>query len=196
MSHLIKELLVEELQHMLDAENQLTTALPKMAKAAHYPKLKEGFEKHLQQTQMHIQRLNTAFDLLGTPAQAKPCAAMKGLVEAGESVVQGTRGKNALVADLALIGAAQAVEHHEIASYGTAKTLARQMDEIEVARLLTQTLGEEEATDYLLTEIAKPLLQDAALEGHGVGASTSATTTGRQRQQTTNQESARAAARA
>jgi Mn-containing catalase len=157
----LKELLVEELQDLLHAETQLTKALPKMAQAAHNPKLRESFEKHLAQTQNHVERLRSAFELLGEKAQAKPCKAMEGLVAEGEETIQEGKQKEELSADLALITAAQKVEHYEISAYGTLRALARQIGEFQVAELLTHTLGEEESTDFLLTEVAKPLIQKA-----------------------------------
>jgi Mn-containing catalase len=158
----LKELLAEELRDLLDAEGQLIAALPKMADAAHHPKLKEAFLKHLQQTEGHIERLKTAFDLLGEKAQPKPCKAMMGLIEEGQETIEEGGQKEAFVADLALIAAAQRVEHYEIAGYGNARCLARQIGEREVATLLSHTLGEEESADYLLTEVSKPLMQDVS----------------------------------
>lgn len=160
----LKELLVEELQDLLHAETQLTKALPKMAEAAHNPKLQESFEKHLLQTENQIERLRTAFELLGEKAQAKPCKAMEGLVAEGEETIEEGKEKEELAADLALVTAAQKVEHYEISAYGTLRTLARQIGEFEVAELLTHTLGEEEAADFLLTEVSKPLIQQATSE--------------------------------
>ncbi|HYP05689.1 MAG TPA: ferritin-like domain-containing protein [Bryobacteraceae bacterium] len=160
----VKELLVEELQDILHAEGQLLNALPKMAKAAHNPKLRECFEKHLVQTEVQIDRLNKCFELLGEQAKPKPCRAMMGLIEEGEETIQEGGEKEELAADLALITAAQKVEHYEIASYGTVRTLARQVGEYDVANLLTLTLGEEESADFLLTEISKPILQQARAE--------------------------------
>ena len=160
----LKELLIEELQDLLHAETQLTAALPKMAKAAQNPKLKEAFEKHLTQTQGHVQRLKQAFELLGEQAQPKPCKAMMGLIEEGSETIEESAEKEQLAADLALITAAQKVEHYEISGYGTVRALARLINEKEVATLLTHTLGEEESADYLLTELAKPLLQQALSE--------------------------------
>jgi len=160
----LKELLVEELQDLLHAETQLTKAIPKMAEAAHNPKLRESFEKHLLQTENHVERLKTAFELLGEKAQAKPCKAMEGLVAEGEETIEEGKQKEELSADLALITAAQKVEHYEISAYGTLRTLARQIGEFQVADLLTHTLGDEEAADFLLTEVAKPLIQQATSE--------------------------------
>ena len=160
----IKELLIEELQDLLHAENQLLAALPKMAGAAHHPKLKEAFEKHLEQTQHQVERLNQAFELLGEPAEPKTCRGMQGLIEEGQESISNGEDKEELAADLALITAAQKVEHYEISAYGTARTLAHQIGAREVGQLLSHTLGEEESTDYLLTSISKPLLQDAVSE--------------------------------
>ena len=165
----LKELLVEELQDLLHAETQLTKALPEMAKAAHHPKLKEAFEKHLVQTEGHVERLKKVFGLLGEKAQPKPCKAMMGLIEEGQETIKEGKSKEQLAADLALITAAQKVEHYEISGYGTVKSLARQIGEVDVATLLAHTLGEEESADYLLTEVAKPLLQQATLEDKSAG---------------------------
>jgi Mn-containing catalase len=168
----VKELLIEELQDLLHAENQLVAALPKMAQAAHNPKLREAFEKHLLQTQMQVERLQQAFELLGEAAEPKPCRAMKGLIEEGQETIAESGDKEELAADLALICAAQKVEHYEISGYGTAKALARQIGAVEVATLLSHTLGEEESADHLLTTIAKPLLQQASVEDMELEAAT------------------------
>jgi Mn-containing catalase len=160
----VKELLIEELQDLLHAERQLVTALPKMAAAAHHPKLREAFEKHLDQTEGHVERLQQIFELLGEKAEPKPCLAMKGLIEEGEQTIKESSDKEDLAADLALICAAQKVEHYEISGYGTAKALARQIGAVDAARLLSYTLGEEEGADHMLTTIAKPLLQQASVE--------------------------------
>jgi len=168
----VKELLIEELQDLLHAERQLVAALPKMAAAAHHPKLREAFEKHLTQTEGQIERLEKAFELLGEEAKPKPCLAMKGLIEEGQETIKESADKEDLAADLALICAAQKVEHYEIAGYGTTKALARQIGAVEVAALLSHTLGEEEAADHLLTTIAKPLLQQASVEDMELEAAT------------------------
>jgi Mn-containing catalase len=160
----LKELLVEELQDLLHAETQLTKALPKMATAAHNAKLREAFEKHLNQTEGHIERLKTALQLLGEKAQPKPCKAMAGLVAEGEETIEEGKEKSELAADLALIAAAQKVEHYEISGYGTLRSLAKQLNESEVFKLLTHTLGDEESADFLLSEIAKPIIQQASSE--------------------------------
>jgi len=163
----LKELLVEQLQDLLHAEGQLTGALPKMAEAAHHPKLKEAFKKHLLQTEGHVERLRKVFGMLGEAAEQKPCKAMMGLIEEGKETIKEGADKRPIAADLALIAAAQRVEHYEIACYGTVRGLARQLGEIDAARLLSHTLGEEESSDFLLTSIADPLIQQAAIEDGG-----------------------------
>jgi Mn-containing catalase len=160
----LRELLIEDLQDLLHAEMQLVQALPKMAEAAKNPKLKEAFEKHLLQTQVHCDRLQSAFEMLGEKAQPKPCKGMQGLIAEGEEVIEEKEEKDEMDSDLALIGAAQKVEHYEISGYGTARYLSRQIGEREVATLLSHTLGEEESADFLLSELAKPILQDALVK--------------------------------
>ncbi|HZQ51349.1 MAG TPA: ferritin-like domain-containing protein [Bryobacteraceae bacterium] len=163
----LKELLVEQLQDLLHAETQLVKALPQMAQAAHNPKLKEAFEKHLAQTETHVERLKRSFQLLGGNAEPKTCKAMTGLIEEGKEQIQEGKNKEKLAADLALVTAAQKIEHYEISGYGTARGLARLIDQKEVAWLLDHTLGEEETTDFLLTTLSKPLLQQARMEDLG-----------------------------
>ena len=163
----LKELLIEEMQDLLHAETQLTGALPKMAEAAHNPKLKEAFEKHLVQTENHVARLQQAFSIMGEKAQSKPCKAMMGLVEEGKETIEEGREKEPLAADLALITAAQKVEHYEISGYGTVRALAKQVGLLDVAELMTHTLGDEESADFLLSSIAKPMVQQATLEDMG-----------------------------
>ena len=165
-----KDLLSEQLQQiLLSAENQLVAALPNMAEAAHEPKLKEVFSKHLQQTKGHVGRIENALKLLGDSGEAKTCKAMKGIVEEGQETIDEEEDKDDLTADLALIAAAQRVEHYEISGYGNAKCLAKQIGEREVANLLSQTLGEEEAADFLLTTITQPILQQATSVEFGNG---------------------------
>jgi Mn-containing catalase len=165
----LKDLLVEQLQDLLSAENQLVAALPKMADAANEPKLQEAFIKHLEQTKGHVDRLKNSLQLLGEAGEAKTCKAMKGIVEEGQETIDEAKDKDELTADLALIAAAQRVEHYEISGYGNARCLAKQIGAREVALLLTHTLGEEEAADFLLTTITQPLLQQAVSEEFGNG---------------------------
>ena len=137
----IKELLVDQLRDILHAEKQLTKALPKMAKAARSAQLQRLFETHLEETEAQAERLNECLRLLGSPARAKPCKGMAGLVEEGEEVMQDGKDKEDAPADLALIGAAQRVEHYEMAAYTTARNLAVQMRQPEIVQLLTTSLG-------------------------------------------------------
>jgi len=163
----IKELLIDQLQDLLHAENQLTGALPKMVEAANNPKLKEAFQTHLVQTEGHVERLRKVFELLGEQAESKPCKAMIGLIEEGQETIEKGAEKEPMTADLALIAAAQRVEHYEISAYGTARGLARQLGEVDCARLLSHTLGEEESADFLLTAISNPLIQQLSLDDAG-----------------------------
>jgi len=164
---LLRELLIDKLQTLYDAETQLTTALPKMSEAARNPRLKEAFDKHLAQTRIHVERLQKIFDALGEEPGDKAASAMTGLIEEGEEMINMGAGKPDMAADLGLIAAAQCVEHYEISAYGTARTLARQMGERECERLLSQTLGDEETTDFVLTTIADPLVQQARMDDLG-----------------------------
>jgi len=157
----LKELLVESLQDLLNAENQLVGALPKMVGAAHCKKLKQAFTKHLTQTEGHVERLQMALELLGETAESKLCKGMKGLLEEGQEVISDGEEMGELTADLALIAAAQKVEHYEISGYGTARCLAKQLGERKVAKLLSCTLGEEESADFILTDLSQPLVQQA-----------------------------------
>ncbi len=160
----LHDLLVEEMQDLLHAEGQLVRALPKMAKAAHDPKLKTAFQNHLEETKGHVERLKQAFELLGSKARAKACKGMQGLVEEGQETITEGKEKEEAVADLALVAAAQKVEHYEISGYGTLRSIAEQIGEAKVAKLLAQTLSEEEKADKLLTQLSPPILQQAAEE--------------------------------
>jgi ferritin-like metal-binding protein YciE len=155
-------LLQEELRDIYDAEKQLVKALPKVAKAASSEELQEALNEHLQVTKGHVERLEQVFEQLGTKAKGKTCAGMKGLIQEGEEVIgQNDAGE---LKDLAIIGAAQRVEHYEIAAYGTARTFAERLGNEEVAELLQETLTEEEEADERLTEISEALL-DAISQG-------------------------------
>jgi Mn-containing catalase len=162
---MLHELLVSELQDLLHAEGQLVKALPKMAKAAHEPNLKNAFEQHCKETEGHVERLKQAFELLDAKAKAKPCKAMLGLVAEGQQTVSEGKAKDKDLADLALIVAAQKVEHYEMSGYGSARAIAQQIGNSRVAKLLGQTEAEEEKADKLLTELAKPLLERAGRRG-------------------------------
>lgn len=159
---LLQELLTEELKDLLHAENQLVKALPKMAKAAKDSDLKSAFQDHLEQTKGHVERLKQAFEMLEEKPRAKVCKGMAGLVEEGQEIIAEGKEMEEAPADLALIGAAQRVEHYEIAAYGTARAIAEQMNRKDIVKLLSQTLAEEEKADQLLTQVAQPLLEQAA----------------------------------
>src|SRR4051812_2567200 len=154
----IAELLVDELRDILHAEKQLTKALPKMAEAARFDRLRELFEEHLVETNEQIERLNECFSLLGQTARAKPCKGMMGLVEEGQEVISKSEKKEDAAADLALVGAAQRVEHYEISGYTTAKNLAQQLRHSAVVALLSKSLAEEENADQLLNQVARTLM--------------------------------------
>jgi Mn-containing catalase len=162
MSNALEELLINEMQDLLHAEGQLVKALPKMAKAAKDPKLKQAFEKHTEETRNQVERLKQAFELLGARAKAKPCKAMQGLVEEGQEQIAEGKEKEEAVSDLMLVAAAQKVEHYEISGYGTCRTIAEQIGNNKVAKLLQQTLSEEEKADKLLTQLSPSLLEEAA----------------------------------
>ncbi len=164
MSTALQNLLIAEMQDMLHAEGQLLKALPKMAKASHEPKLKQAFEKHLEETKGQVERLKQAFELLGAKAKAKPCKAMMGLVEEGSEQIEEGKEKEDAASDLMLVASAQKVEHYEISGYGTLRAIAEQLGQTKVAKLLAQTLAEEEKADKLLTLLSPPLLEEAARE--------------------------------
>lgn len=155
----IEKLLVEELKDLYDAEKQLVRALPKMAKFASSPDLKQAIEMHLEETKGHVERLNEVFASLGVKAAGKSCAAMKGLVEEGKETMEQDASDE--MADAALIGSAQRVEHYEMAAYGTVRTLAEQLGKQDVVSLLQETLDEEKAADAKLTEVAAKILASA-----------------------------------
>ena len=158
---MIEELLAEHLRDLLNAEGQLVKALPKMAKAARAESLKFAFEHHLEETKEQVERLTEVFGLLGVVGKGKPCRGMAGLVEEGEEVIDEGKELDAAAADLALIAAAQKVEHYEISAYGTARTMAGQAGLPAAAALLNKSLAEEEVADNLLTQIARELMSQA-----------------------------------
>jgi ferritin-like metal-binding protein YciE len=149
----LDDLLVHELQDIYHAEGQILKALPKMTKAANHPDLKDAFEQHRLQTEGQIRRLEQAFKLLGVPAKGKKCEGMAGLLEEGQKLM--AEDAEPPVMDAALIGAAQKVEHYEIASYGCVCTYAEMLGYDQVHELLGQNLDEEETTDQKLTALAE-----------------------------------------
>jgi ferritin-like metal-binding protein YciE len=151
----LRRLYVNELKDLYNAETQLVKALPKMAKASSNAELRQGFEEHLRQTSEHVSRLEQIFDMLGEKATGKKCLGMEGLVKEGaETMAEDYEGA---VMDAAIIGAAQRVEHYEIAGYGTVRTFAELLAENEHVSLLEQTLEEEKQTDEKLTQMAEQI---------------------------------------
>jgi ferritin-like metal-binding protein YciE len=146
-------LFVDQLQDLYDAEQRLVKALPLMADAAQDQTLKAAFQQHLRETQGQLSRLEQVFGQVGRKAEGKTCHAMKGLIEEGQEVIDATGDPD--VKDAALIAAAQRVEHYEISGYGTARAFAQRLGRQEAARLLQQSLAEEEATDKKLTQLAE-----------------------------------------
>jgi ferritin-like metal-binding protein YciE len=156
----LDKLFHHELKDLYDAEHQIVRALPKLAEAACNPELAAAFEEHLAQTQEHINRLETVFEEIGEPPAREPCAGMKGLMEEGNKVLD--EEADPVVKDAAIIAAAQRVEHYEMAVYGTLRTWARILGYEDSARLLEETLDEEEGTDSALTGIAQQINPEAA----------------------------------
>ena len=159
----IQELLVDQLRDILHAEKQLIKALPKMVKAARSSQLQRLFEQHLQETEQQTERLTECLSILGSAARAKPCKGMMGIIEEGEEVITESKEKDDAAADLALIGAAQRVEHYEISGYTTARNLAQQLKHSAIVQYLTVSLGEEENANQLLNQIARPLMSAARM---------------------------------
>jgi len=156
----LRELYVNELKDLYNAETQLVKALPKMAKASSNAELRQGFEEHLRQTSEHVSRLEQIFEMLGEKATGKKCLGMEGLVKEGAETM--SEDYEGAVMDAAIIGAAQRVEHYEIAAYGTARTFAELLDENEHVSLLEQTLEEEKQTDEKLTQLSEQINPQAA----------------------------------
>lgn len=148
----LDDLFLDTLKDIYFAEKQIVKALPKMAKAAQSPDLKAGFEQHLEETHGHVERLEQIFELLDKPPRGKTCDAILGILEEGKSIMEDFKGTIAL--DAGLVSAAQAVEHYEIARYGTLKTWAGQLGHTEAVGLLDATLKEEVATDKKLSQVA------------------------------------------
>lgn len=155
----LEDMFVDEIRDLYDAEKQLVRALPKMAKAANSDELRMAFREHLEVTKEQVARLEQIFEMFGQKPRSKPCKGMKGLIEEGQEVME--EDAEEMVSDLALIGAAQRVEHYEIAGYGTARTFAQQIGQKEAAQLLDETAKEEGEADKKLTAIAKALYKEA-----------------------------------
>jgi ferritin-like metal-binding protein YciE len=157
----VQELLADQLKDLFSAENQIIKALPKMAKSATSEQLRVAFERHLEETRNHVTRLEQIADEFGISLRGKKCKGMEGLLEEGKEALSEFDDD---VLDAAMIGAAQKVEHYEIAAYGTARTHAAMLGLTKVARLLQQTLDEEGRTDKKLTDLAERVVNLEALE--------------------------------
>jgi len=164
----LEELLKDELKDIYSAETQLLKALPKMAESAESKDLRAAFEKHLGQTQTHVQRIEEICSDLKIQPQGKSCAGMEGLIKEGEEVLESDMESEPKQA--ALIGAAQRVEHYEIAAYGTARAHAKQLGYVKAFEVLSQTLDEEKDTDQKLTHLAENRVNVKAAIGSGTDA--------------------------
>lgn len=153
----LKDVLVEGLQDLHDAEQQITRALPLMAEKAKHPQLKQAFEEHLQQTQQQIRRLEQISQQMGVSARGKSCRAMQGLIHEAQDGMKQFKDDGD-TCDAYMIAAAQKVEHYEMAAYGSARTWAQQLGESQVAQLLQTTLDEEGQTDKRLTQLAEGMV--------------------------------------
>jgi ferritin-like metal-binding protein YciE len=158
----LEELLIDELKDLYSAENQLVKALPKMAKAASSPELRRAIERHLEETKRQVERLNQIGENLEVKLTGKKCKGMEGLIEEGREVMEEDLADDAI--DAGIIGAAQKVEHYEIAAYGTARTHATLLGYNKIAKLLQQTLDEEGAADKKLTALAESIINVEALQ--------------------------------
>lgn len=156
----LDELFHETLKDIYYAENKLTKAIPKMAKAAQSKDLKKAFEKHAVETKGQVARLEKVFKNIGKKPQGKTCAAINGIIKEGDEVAKDFKGSPAL--DAGLLAAAQAVEHYEISRYGTLKSWAEELGDNESARLLNETLTEEKNTDESLTRLAEAAVNQHA----------------------------------
>jgi ferritin-like metal-binding protein YciE len=160
----LKELYIAELRDLYNAENQLTKALPRMAKAATSDELRSGFQEHLEQTKGHVQRLEQIFTKLGEKPTGKKCKGMEGLVEEGKEMIEEEDLEDE-ARDAGLISAAQRVEHYEIAAYGCVRTYANLLGDTEAAGRLEETLQEEKETDKKLTKLAEKINVEANERG-------------------------------
>lgn len=156
----LHKLFLEQLGDIYDAEQQLTKALPKMAKAAESDELREAIESHLEETEEHVSRLEQVAQSLDEKLKSETCQAMKGLIKEAEEIMKQQKGTSAN--DAAIIAAAQKVEHYEIATYGTLATWAEQMGHDEATRLLRETEEEESAADEKLTSVAESIANERA----------------------------------
>ena len=156
----LHDLFADTLKDIYYAENKILKALPKMAKVAHSEELRRAFQKHLKETEGQVSRLETVFKLVDLAPRGKKCDAIEGILEEGADIMKEFKGASAL--DAGLVSAAQAVEHYEIARYGTLKRWAEQLGLNEAVRLLNATLSEEKNTDEALTELAETTINEQA----------------------------------
>lgn len=163
----LETLLQEELKDIYSAEKQLIRAMPKMAKKASSPELKQALQQHLEVTKRQAERMEQVFEVLGQKPKAKTCEAMKGIIAEAEDMMSEDAEES--VMDAAIIGCAQKVEHYEIASYGTVKTWAERIGNSRAAKLLDQTLQEEGEADKRLTGIAESMVNQQAQNGESSG---------------------------
>jgi ferritin-like metal-binding protein YciE len=149
----MQDLVTQKLQMIYDAENQALQAYPQMVGAISSPELKQAFQQHMQETEQQVQQLEQLFQQMGSQPSNKPCIVMQGLIKEGQQIIK--EGGAPEVLDAAILASAQAIEHHEIAAYGTARTLAQQLGMQDAAQMLGQILQQEKKTDELLTQIAE-----------------------------------------
>jgi ferritin-like metal-binding protein YciE len=162
----LQDLFIHELKDLYSAEQQILQALPKMAKATEHGELRRAFEEHEQVTREQVKRLDVIADELGVDLKGHKCKGMEGIIKEGQELLESNADRDAL--DAGLIGAAQRVEHYEIAGYGTARTFAQRLGHGRAAELLQQTLDEEGNTDHRLTRIAESMVNPDAQRGGGM----------------------------
>jgi ferritin-like metal-binding protein YciE len=158
----LDDLFLGLLKDIYYAERKILKSLPKMARGAQSQELQAAFEKHAEETELQIDRLQQVFELIGKPARGKVCPAIEGILEEGDEALEEYKDSDAV--DAGLIAAAQAVEHYEIARYGTLRDWAELLGQKQAAKLIEETLAEEEATDNILTEIAEGSVNRLALK--------------------------------
>jgi ferritin-like metal-binding protein YciE len=156
----LHDLYLAELKDLYDAENRIIKALPSMAKAANSPELRNAFEEHLQQTLIHVDRLEQIFQTMDESPKGEKCKGLQGIIDEGEDMM--SEDAPPAVMDAALIASAQRVEHYEIAVYGTVRTYARRLGHEDHAALLNETLQEEGETDKKLTSLAESYINEEA----------------------------------
>jgi ferritin-like metal-binding protein YciE len=158
----LHDLYLAELKDLYDGEERITKALPKMAEAANSAELRSAFEQHLEQTRIHLQRLERIFQMMDETPKGHKCKGLVGIIDEGEEMIDEGEDAPAAVSDAALIGAAQRVEHYEIAAYGTVRTFARRLGYEDHAQILNETLQEEGETDKKLTSLAESYINEEA----------------------------------